>query len=118
MALLNASSEAQATELWLQHDCEWRGCVWEGVYCMCRMCYVISACQAGVSGINKHATKITEQESDTHAQMEYCCWNQRERDHVTSISLQPQGACVYNIEYTCVKDLYGVKRARTPCEYH
>lgn len=67
MALLNASSEAQATELWLQHDCEWRGCVWEGVYCMCRMCYVISACQAGVSGINKHATKITEQESDTHA---------------------------------------------------
>lgn len=34
---------------------------------MCHMCYVISAWQAGASGINKHAAEITEQEhTHTH----------------------------------------------------
>lgn len=90
--------------------------MWECVYCMCHVCYVISACQAGASGINGYAAKITEQESDT---CEYGCRNPRERDHVTSISLQPQGVCVclcvYNIEYTCVKNLYSVNRAKNHC---
>ncbi len=62
--------------------------VWECVHCMCHMCYVISACQARVSGINKHATKIMELESDTHTHTrdEWC--GEYERNHVSGISLQ------------------------------
>lgn len=48
-------------------------------------------CQPTANGINGYARKITEQESDT---CECCSWNLRERDHVTSISLQPQGICI------------------------
>ena len=63
------------------------GCVWECVYCTGHMCYVISACQLGVSGINKQAI---EQESDTHTytHTEGQGLREYERDQVSRISLQ------------------------------